>query len=71
MDEKALIHAKCWGLYLNEKEILMKCKYLVEVLGHDKKKLLWEVVGDHAVEEPSYHEDIGLTVFDFNTFRRR
>ena len=46
----------------------MKCKYLVEVLGHDKKKVIWEVVGDHAVEEPSYHEDIGLRGFDFNIF---
>ena len=24
--------------------------YLVEVVGHDGKKVLWEVVGDHVVE---------------------
>ena len=37
-------------------------------MGHDKKKLLWEVVGDHVVEEPSDHEEIGLRGFDFNIF---
>ena len=30
--------------------------------------MLWEVVGDHVVEEPSDHEDIGLRGFDFNIF---
>ena len=38
VDEKALLHAKRWGLYLNEKEKLVKGKYSVEVVGHDKKK---------------------------------
>ena len=28
----------------------------MEVVGNDKKKLLWEVVGDNVVEEPSDHE---------------
>ena len=46
VDEKALLHAKRWGLYLNEKEKLVKGKYSVEVVGRDKKKVLWEVVGD-------------------------
>ena len=49
VDEKALLHAKRWDLYLNKKEILMKGKCLVEVGGHDKKKVIWEVVGDHVV----------------------
>ena len=66
VDEQALLHAKRWDLYLYEREKLVKGKYLVEVVGHDKKKVLWEVVGDHVVEEPSYHEDIGLRGFDFN-----
>ena len=35
-------------------------KYLVEVVGHDKKRVLWEVVDDHVVEEPSDQKDIGL-----------
>ena len=52
-DKKALLHAKRWDLYVNNKEQLVKGKYLVEVVGHDKKKVLWEVVDDHVVEEPS------------------
>ena len=32
----------------------------MEVVGHDKKKLLWEVVDNNVVEEPSDNEDIGL-----------
>ena len=40
----------------------------MEVVGHDKNKVIWEVVGDHVVEEPSDHEDLGLQGFDFNIF---
>ena len=47
---------------------LVKGKYLVEVVGQDKKKVLWEVVNDHVVEEPTNHEDIVLRGFDFNVF---
>ena len=68
VDEKSLLHAKRWDLYLNEKEKLVNGKYSVEVAGHNKKKLLWEVVGDHVVEEPRDHVDIGLRGFDFNIF---
>ena len=46
----------------------MKGKYLVEVVGHDNKKVLWEVFGDNVVEEPSDHEEIGLRGFDFNIY---
>ena len=34
-DKKAFLHAKRWDLYVNEKEQLVKGKYLVEVVGHD------------------------------------
>ena len=44
----------------------MKGKYSVEDVGHDKKKVLWEVVGDHVVEDPSDHEDTGLRGCNFN-----
>ena len=57
-DKKALLHAKCWGLYVNKKEQLVKGKYSVEVFGHDEKKVLWEVVDDNGAEEPSDHKDI-------------
>ena len=62
VDEKAFLHAKRLDLYVNEKGKLVKSKYLVEVVGHDKKGVLWEVVGDHVVEEPCDHVDIGLRV---------
>ena len=39
VDEKALIHAKRWGLYINEKESLVKGKYSVEVVRHEKGAL--------------------------------
>ena len=64
VEEKALLHAKCWDLYLNKKGKLVKGKYSLKVVGRDQKKVLWEVVGDHVVEEPSDHEDIGLRGFD-------
>ena len=68
VDEKALLHANRWDLYLDEKEKLVNGKYLVEVVGHDKKKVLWEVVKYHVIEEPSDNKDIGLRGFDFNIF---
>ena len=40
----------------------------MEFVVHDKKKVLWEVVDDHVVEEPSDHEELGLQGFDFNVF---
>ena len=67
-DKKALLHAKRWDLYVKYKEHLVKGKYLVEVFGHDKKKVLCEVINYHVVEDPSDHENIGLRVFDFNIF---
>ena len=65
MDEKALLHAKRWYLYLNERDKLVKGKYSVEVVGHDKKNVHWEVVGGYVVDEPCDHKDIGLRGFDF------
>ena len=40
----------------------------MEVVGHDKERVLWKVVDDHAVEDPSDNEDIGIRRFDFNIF---
>ena len=40
----------------------------MKVVGHDKKKVLWEVVGNHVVEEPTDYEEIGLKGFDLNLF---
>ena len=66
MDEKALLNAKRWDLYLNETAKLVQGKYPVEVVGNDNEKVRWEVVGDHVVEDPCDHKDIGLRGFDFN-----
>ena len=52
---KELLHAKRWDVYVNERENLVKGGYLVEVVGHDKKRVLWEVVNYHVVEDPSDH----------------
>ena len=41
MDDNALLHAKRWGLCLNKKKSLVKGKYLVDVVGHNKNKVLW------------------------------
>ena len=32
------------------------------------KKVIWEVVDDHVVEEGVEHEELGLRGFDFNLF---
>ena len=69
-DAKALLYAKRWDLYVNEKENIVKGGYLVAVVGHDKKKVIWEVVDGHVVEEPSDHEEIGLRGFDLNVFAK-
>ena len=67
-DEKALLHDKRWDVYVNEKENIVKGGYLVEVVSHEKNKVLWGVVDDHVVEEPTDNEEIGLRGFDFNFF---
>ena len=38
----------------------------MKVVSNDKKKVLWEVVDNHVVEEPTDHDEIGLLGFDFN-----
>ena len=67
-DANALLHTNMWDIYVNEKENLVKGAYLLEVVGHDKKKVLWEVVNDHVIEEPTDHEEIGLRGFDLDVF---
>ena len=48
-NKKALLHAKRLDLYVNEREQLAKGNYSVEFVGHDKKKVLWEVVDNHVI----------------------
>ena len=40
----------------------------MKVVGNDWKKVLWEVVDDHVIEEPTDHDKIVLWGFDFNFF---
>ena len=49
-DKKALLHAKRWGVYMNEKKNLIKGGYLVKFISYDINKFLWEVVDDHVIE---------------------
>ena len=55
---------------MNEKKKLVKGWYSVEVVGHDRKEVIWEVVEDHVVEEPTDHDEIGLRGFDFNSLTK-
>ena len=64
-DAKEVVHDKRWDIYVNEKGKLFKGGYLVEVFGHDKKKVLWVVVDSHVIEEPTDREEIGLWGFDY------
>ena len=65
---KLLLHAMRWDIYINKKEKLVKGGYSVGVVGHYKKKFIWEVFNDHVLKEPTDHEHIGLQGFDFNVF---
>ena len=64
-DKKVLLHAKRWDVYVNEKGNLIKGGYLVEVVGYDRKKVIWGVVEDHVVEEETVYDEIGLWGFVF------
>ena len=41
---------------------------MVEVSEKDRRKVIWEVVDDHVVEEGVEHEELYLRGFDFNLF---
>ena len=40
----------------------------MELFGHENNKVLWGVAGNHFIEDPTNHEEIGLWGFDFNFF---
>ena len=65
-DNKELIHAKRWDVCMNQRENIIKGGYLVEVVGYDGNKILWEVIEDHVSEEENDHDEIGLQGFNFN-----
>ena len=47
---------------------MVKGGYLVEVADKDGRKVIWEVVNDHVVEEWVEHEELGLQGFYFDLF---
>ena len=55
-DAKAFLYAKSWDVYVNENVKLVNGGYFLEVVGHDKKKVLWGVAGDHVLDKPTDHE---------------
>ena len=48
--QKVLLHSNRWDIYMNGKENIIECEYMVEVVGSEGKKVLWEVVDNHVVE---------------------
>ena len=42
----------------------------MEFFSHDRKKVIWEVVGNHVVENPTDHDEIGLRGFGLNVWRK-
>ena len=64
-DKNKLLHDKSWGVYVNEKENIIKGGYLVEVVSSDGKKVIWEVVYDQVIEEDN-HDEIVLRGFGFS-----
>ena len=64
-DQKALLHATRWDVYVNEKENINKGEYLVEVFCNDGRKVHWEVADDHVAEEATRYNDIGLRKLNF------
>ena len=65
---KDLLHDNNWDVYNSEKQALVNSWYLVEVADKEGKKVIWQVVNDHAVEEGFEHEELGLKGFDFILF---
>ena len=63
-DWRELLHAQRWDVYVNEKEKLIKGEYSVEIDISDRKKVIWEVVDNHVVEEENDHDEIGLWGFN-------
>ena len=48
-DEKLIINAKRWDLYMSKRQYLFKDGYSVRVSGSDGVKVLWKLVDKHVV----------------------
>ena len=59
-DDKSIINAKRWNVDMKDKQSLIKVGYSVSVSNIDEKKVLWEVIEDHVVEEGKENDEIVL-----------
>ena len=59
-NDKFIIYANMWDVYMNKILFLIKGGYYVEVSGSDCKKVIWEVLGSHSVEDTNENNEIGL-----------
>ena len=48
--------------------MLVQVRYSVGAAYKDRKKVIWDVVNYHTVEEGFEHEDLVIRGFDFNLF---
>ena len=67
-DGKTILNDKMWDVYTHKKRLLIKGGYSMEVPTQDGKKVIWEVVDDHVVEDPNDNYQIRLQGFGFNLF---
>ena len=58
-----LLHEIRWDVHNSDKEALVKGGYQVEVYDKYGKKLIWEVVNDHVVEEGVDNDELDLQGF--------
>ena len=49
--DKFLVHAKLWYFYMNKKPFMIKGVYYMEVSGSDGKKIVWEMVEYHFIND--------------------
>ena len=66
---KSLLHVNKRDIQNLENDALGKGGHLVEVYDKDRKKVIWEVVNEHVVEEDVEKEELGLRGFNFNFFQ--
>ena len=67
-DAKELLNFNRWYVYVHDKKILFRVGIWMEVVCSKGKKVVWEMVDNHVVEEETENDDIGLQEFDFSLF---
>ena len=70
-NNKYIIHANRWDIFINKNRLLIKGGYSVKVAGYNVKKFVWEVVDDNVVEKAKDNDEIGLQGFYSNILEKR